>query len=72
MLGGVLGAVLSPVLAHLWNTYSDAYTTYGRLYFLTLPSELLASTPCASCVEAGRGRWRGGGSGCLWSACGWR
>ena len=41
MLGGVLGAVLSPILAHLWDTYSGTYTTFGRLYFLTLPPELL-------------------------------
>jgi hypothetical protein len=42
MLGGVLGVVLGPVLAHLWESYSDAYRTYGRLYFLSLPPELLA------------------------------
>jgi hypothetical protein len=41
MMGGVLGAVLSPILAHLWDTYSVAYTTYGKLYFLSLPPELL-------------------------------
>ena len=41
MLGGVLGAVLSPILAHLSDIYSYAYTTYGRLYFLSLPPELL-------------------------------
>lgn len=42
MLGAVLGVVLSPVLSYLWDTYSDAYRTYGRLYFLSLPPELLA------------------------------
>ena len=42
MLGGALGVVLGPVLAHLWESYSDAYRTYGRLYFLSLPPELLA------------------------------
>ena len=41
MLGGVLGTVLSPILAHLWDTYSNAYLTYGRLYFLSLPPQLL-------------------------------
>jgi hypothetical protein len=54
MLGRALGAVLSPILAHLWDTYwfspileqlrdtySYAYTTYGRLYFLGLPPELV-------------------------------
>ncbi len=57
MLGGVLGAVLSPILAHLWNTYSPAYTTYGRLYFLSLPPELLGFYALRSL--------RGGGSGAL-------
>ena len=41
MLGSVLGAVLSPVLAHLWDPHSGTYTTYGRPYFLSLPPELL-------------------------------
>ena len=34
MLGGVLGIALTPVLANLWATYSDAYGYYGRVYFL--------------------------------------
>jgi hypothetical protein len=34
MLGGTLGIVLTPVLSHLWATYSDAYGYYGRAYFL--------------------------------------
>jgi len=42
MVAGVLGIALTPVLSHLWDTYSDAYRTFGRLYFLTLPPELLA------------------------------
>ena len=41
MLGGLLGVALGPVLAHLWESYSDTYRTYGRLYFLTLPPELV-------------------------------
>lgn len=49
-----MGAVLSPILAHMWETYwlspilehlraiySYDYTTYGRLYFLSLPPELV-------------------------------
>ena len=40
-MGGASGVVLSPVLAHLWDTYSDLYRMYGRLYFLSLPLELL-------------------------------
>src|SRR5512132_3096827 len=42
MLGGMLGVVLGPVLAHLWGTYSSAYWAYGRLYILSLPPELVA------------------------------
>ncbi len=57
MVGGVLGAALSPILSHLWDTYSDAYRTYGRVYFLSLPPELLA-------LYALR-KLRGGGSGAL-------
>jgi hypothetical protein len=53
----MLGAVLSPILAHLWNTYSDAYTTYGRLYFLSLPPELVGLYALRTL--------RGGGSGAL-------
>jgi hypothetical protein len=34
MLGGVLGIVLTPILTHLWATYSDVYLYYGRAYFL--------------------------------------
>lgn len=34
MLGGLLGIVLTPILTHLWATYSDAYLYYGRVYFL--------------------------------------
>jgi hypothetical protein len=34
--------VLGPVLAHLWESYSDTYRTYGRLYFLSLLPELVA------------------------------
>lgn len=34
MLGGTLGIVLTPILAYLWATYSHAYLTYGRAYFL--------------------------------------
>ena len=60
MLGGILGAVLSPILAHLWNTYSPAYTTYGRLYFLSLPPELLGFYALRSLRDDGSGaleRW---------------
>jgi hypothetical protein len=57
MLGGLLGVVLGPVLAHLWNTYSHAYTAYGRVYFLSLPPELLG-------LYALR-KLRGGGTGAL-------
>jgi hypothetical protein len=42
MLGGALGVVLGPVLAHLWAGYSSAYWAYGRLYILSLPPELVA------------------------------
>jgi hypothetical protein len=42
MVGGVLGVVLGPVLAYLWANYSSAYWTYGRLYILSLPPELVA------------------------------
>src|SRR5215203_6171288 len=55
MLGGALGVVLSPVLAHLWDTYSDLYRTYGRLYFLSLPPRLLGLYALRNV--------RGGGSG---------
>lgn len=68
LLGGVLGVVLSPILAHMWETYwlssllehmrvlySYEYTTYGRLYFLSLPPELV-------CLHALR-RSRAGGLG---------
>jgi hypothetical protein len=41
MLGGVLGIVLTPVLAYLWATYSDAYGYFGRAYFLVLLGLLL-------------------------------
>ena len=34
MLGGVVGIVLTPVLAYLWATFSDAYGSFGRAYFL--------------------------------------
>ena len=34
MLGGALGIVLTPVLTYLWITYSDAYLTFGKVYFL--------------------------------------
>jgi hypothetical protein len=34
MLGGVLGIVLTPILTHLWATYSDVHLYYGRTYFL--------------------------------------
>jgi hypothetical protein len=34
MLAGVLGIVLSPILSYLWATYSDAYLSYGKAYFL--------------------------------------
>jgi hypothetical protein len=34
MLGGALGIVLTPILTYLWTTYSDAYLTYGKAYFL--------------------------------------
>jgi hypothetical protein len=33
MLGGVLGIVLTPILTHLWATYSGTYLFYGRAYF---------------------------------------
>jgi hypothetical protein len=60
MLGGVLGAVLSPILAHLWDTYSPSYTTYGRLYLLSLPPELLGFHALRSLRGDGAGaleRW---------------
>ena len=34
MLGGALGIVLTPILTYLWTTYSDAYLTFGKAYFL--------------------------------------
>ena len=34
ILGGVLGIVLTPILAYLWATYSDVYGYFGRAYFL--------------------------------------
>ena len=34
LLGGLLGIVLTPVLAYLWAANSDAYGYYGRAYFL--------------------------------------
>jgi hypothetical protein len=34
MSGGALGVVLTPILVYLWTTYSDAYLTYGKAYFL--------------------------------------
>jgi hypothetical protein len=34
MLAGVLGIVLTPILSYLWATYSDAYLSYGKAYFL--------------------------------------
>ena len=34
MLGGVVGIVLTPVLAYLWATYSDTYGYFGGAYFL--------------------------------------
>jgi hypothetical protein len=55
MLGGVLGVVLSPILAHLWDTYSASYTTLGRLYLLSLPPEVVGLYALW--------RWRGGGVG---------
>ena len=73
MLGGMLGTVVSPILAHLWDTYwfspileqlmdtySYAYTTYGRLYFLSLPPELLGLYALRRLRGAGLGaqeRW---------------
>ncbi len=33
MLGGVLGIVLTPILAYLWETNSDVYGYFGRAYF---------------------------------------
>jgi hypothetical protein len=33
MLGGVLGIVLTPILSHLWASYSDVYGYFGRAYF---------------------------------------
>ena len=57
MLGGALGVVLGPVLAHLWESYSDAYGTYSRLYFLSLPPELVGLYSLR--------KLRAGGSGAL-------
>jgi hypothetical protein len=34
MSGGALGIVMAPILAYLWATYSQAYLTYGKAYFL--------------------------------------
>ena len=34
MLAGVLDIVLTPILSYLWATYSDAYLSYGKAYFL--------------------------------------
>jgi hypothetical protein len=44
MLGGVLGIVLTPILTHLWATYSDTYLYYGRAYFLVYLGCLLGLT----------------------------
>ena len=44
MLGGVLGIVLTPILSHLWVTYSDTYLYYGRPYFLVYLGCLLGLT----------------------------
>jgi hypothetical protein len=44
MLGGVLGIVLTPILSHLWATYSDTYLYYGRPYFLVYLGCLLGLT----------------------------
>ena len=34
ILRGVLGVLLTPVLAYLWATDSDKYGYFGRAYFL--------------------------------------
>jgi hypothetical protein len=47
-LAAMVGDVLGPVLAHLWDSYSGAYCTYGRLYFLSLPPEWLFGVHQAS------------------------
>ena len=41
ILGGVLGIVLTPILAYLWATYSDTYGYFGRAYFLVFVGCLL-------------------------------
>lgn len=33
ILGGTLGIILTPILTHLWATYSDVYGYFGRAYF---------------------------------------
>jgi hypothetical protein len=44
MLGGLLGVILTPILPHLWATYSDTYLYYGRAYFLVYVGCLLGLT----------------------------
>ena len=53
---GHAGGVLGPVLAHLWDTYSSAYHTYGRLYILSLPPELVALHVLRKLRAGGSGR----------------
>jgi hypothetical protein len=55
-LAAMLGVVLGPVLAHLWDTYSSAYHTYGRLYILSLPPELVALHVLRKLRAGGSGR----------------
>ena len=40
-MGGLLGIVLTPILAYLWASFSDSYGYFGRPYFLVFLECLL-------------------------------
>lgn len=47
MLAGALGIVLTPILTHLWATFSDTYLYYGRSYFLVYTIAINRRRGCA-------------------------